>query len=108
MAKYTLELNGYTVETACDGRDTVDKFRAHPDKFAAILLDLTMPTMHGEEVLRAIREIRRDVPVVLSSGYTEAEALLRFDELNLSGFLQKPYTATALALEIRKAATGSC
>jgi PAS domain S-box-containing protein len=106
MAKFTLELHGYAVETACDGRDTVEKFRAHPDKFAAILLDLTMPTMHGEEVLRSIRAIRRDVPVVLSSGYTESEALLRFDDFNLSGFLQKPYTATALALEIRKAANG--
>jgi PAS domain S-box-containing protein len=108
MAKFTLELHGYTIETACDGRDTLDKFRARPGEFAAILLDLTMPTMHGEEVLRAIREIRRDVPVVLSSGYTESEAIARFHGLNLAGFLQKPYTATALARKIKKATARFC
>ena len=107
MAKITLEMYGYTIETASDGRDTLEKYQARPDGYAAILLDLTMPTMHGEEVLRAIRKIRPDVPVVLSSGYTESEALARFDDLNLAGFLQKPYTATALASKIKKAVTRS-
>jgi PAS domain S-box-containing protein len=105
MAKFTLESHGYSIETAGDGRETLDKFRSRPREYAAVLLDLTMPTMHGEEVLRAIREIRQDVPVVLSSGYTESEALARFDDLNLAGFLQKPYTATDLASKIKKAVT---
>jgi two-component system, cell cycle sensor histidine kinase and response regulator CckA len=103
MAKFTLERYGYSIETATDGRDALEKFRAHPDDFAAVLLDLTMPAMHGEDALRAIREIRSGVPVVLSSGYTESEALQRFDDLALSGFLQKPYTATALARKMKNA-----
>jgi PAS domain S-box-containing protein len=107
MAKFTLERYGYAIETAADGRDALGKFEERPAEFTAVLLDLTMPEMGGEEVLRAIRRIRGDVPVILSSGYTEAEAVPRFQDLRLSGFLQKPYTATALAKKIKQALRSS-
>ncbi len=103
MAKFTLERCGYSVELATDGRCAVDTFAIRPKEFAAILLDLTMPVMNGEEALRHIRQIRPDVPVVLSSGFSEAEALERFQKAGLAGFLQKPYTATALARRIKQA-----
>ena len=103
MARFTLERYGYVVDVASDGREGLAAFAARPDEFAAVLLDLTMPGMTGEEVLRRIREIRQDLPVVLSSGYTESEAVKRFENLGLAGFLQKPYTATALAKRIKQA-----
>jgi PAS domain S-box-containing protein len=103
MAKFTLERYGYSIDTAADGQEAVAKFGARPREFAAILLDLTMPVMHGEDALIAIRHIRPDVPVVISSGYTETEALGRFNDLGVKGFLQKPYTATGLARKIKNA-----
>jgi CheY-like chemotaxis protein len=103
MAKFTLGRYGYSVELANDGRDAVEKFTARSDEFAAVLLDLTMPNLKGQDALRAIRAIRHDVPVILSSGYTESEALQQFADLNLSGFLQKPYTASTLARKIKRA-----
>jgi two-component system, chemotaxis family, CheB/CheR fusion protein len=103
MARFTLERYGYTVELASDGSEAVAKFAANPDDFAAVLLDLTMPVMHGEDALRAIRQVRATVPVVLSSGYTEADAMSRFADAAPAGFLQKPYTATALARRIKQA-----
>ena len=71
--------------------------------FAAVLMDLTMPVMNGDEALRHIRRIRPDVPVVLSSGFSEVEATHRFRGDGLAGYLQKPYTATALARRIKQA-----
>ncbi len=103
MARFTLEHCGYSVELACDGKSAVQAFAARPDDFAAVLMDLTMPIMNGEDALRHIRKIRPDVPVVLSSGYSEMEAVQRFREGGLSGYLQKPYTATALARRIKQA-----
>jgi PAS domain S-box-containing protein len=103
MAKFTLERYGYSVETAVNGSDAVGKFTARPAEYAAILLDLIMPVMRGEDVLRAIRAVRREIPVVLSSGYTETEALERFQNLGIDDFLQKPYTATALARKVKQA-----
>ena len=103
MAKFTLERCGYSVELANDGKSAVDLFAARPDDFSGVLLDLTMPVMNGEEAMRRIRRLRPDVPVVLSSGFSEAEALDRFSQEGLSGFLQKPYTATTLARRIKQA-----
>jgi len=103
MARFTLERCGYTIEMAADGKAAVETFAARPQAFAAVLLDLTMPVMSGEEALDRIRQIRPDVPVLLSSGYSEGEALRRFRDRGLAGFLQKPYTATALARKVHHA-----
>jgi PAS domain S-box-containing protein len=103
MARFTLERCGYTVEQAADGRDAVEKVAARSAEFAAVVLDLTMPVMSGEEALIRIREIRPDLPVLLSSGFSEAEAVKRFADRGLAGFLQKPYTATALARKVKAA-----
>jgi CheY-like chemotaxis protein len=106
MARVTLERFGYTVILATNGREAEDRFAERREEYAAVLLDLTMPVLHGEAVLRYIRALRSDVPVVLSSGYTESEALKRFEDLRLAGFLQKPYTATTLARKIKHAIRG--
>lgn len=71
-------------------------FRTHADEITAVLLDLTMPHMSGEEVLRAIRTIRSDVRVILSSGYNEQDTISQFQGKGLAGFIQKPYQTMKL------------
>ncbi len=100
-AKKALEKVGYEVVLAADGREAVQVFRTIAPKVFLVLLDMTMPGMTGEETLRLLREIREDVPIMLSSGYSEAEALRRFSNLNLAGFLQKPYTVRTLAEKLK-------
>jgi PAS domain S-box-containing protein len=103
LAKFTLERYGYTTEVASNGEEGLNIFSARPGEFAAVILDLTMPVMGGEEMLTHVRRIRPDVPVVLSSGFSEIDALRRFHDRGLAGFLQKPYTATALARKLKQA-----
>jgi CheY-like chemotaxis protein len=95
-AKSTLERGGYDIILAENGREGIEVFRALEAKIALVLLDLTMPGMNGEEVFRYLREIRSDTPVVLSSGFNEAEVIQQFSGKGLAGFIQKPYTAAAL------------
>ena len=84
-----------------NGRDAIDEaLQCKPD---VIILDLTMPVMGGEEALERIHKIRPDVPVLLSSGFSETEATRRFHDRGLAGFLQKPYTATVLARKVQDA-----
>jgi signal transduction histidine kinase/ActR/RegA family two-component response regulator len=99
-AKSTLERGGYDTILAEDGKEGLDIFRALEAKIAAVLLDLTMPGMNGEEVLRHLKEIRPDVKVILSSGFSEVEVIPKFSGKGLAGFVQKPYTASALTTKL--------
>jgi CheY-like chemotaxis protein len=98
--KAALERYGYTVLSATGGREAIDILKQKQDGVSLVLLDMTMPGMSGEETLQALLAIRRDVPVIATSGYNEMEALRRFGE-GLSGFIQKPYTPRSLAEKIR-------
>jgi PAS domain S-box-containing protein len=103
MARFTLERCGYTVDAAADGRAGLELFAARPKEFDAVLLDLTMPVLSGEETLKQIQSLRPEARVVLSSGFSEVEALRRFGDRGVTGFLQKPYTASVLARKIKQA-----
>ena len=99
-AMMALRSYGYRVLAASDGLEGIHLFRAHQEEIDAVLLDLAMPRMSGEEVLPALRAIRWDVPIVLTSGYPEEEALRRFAGKELSGFIQKPYRPHLLAAQL--------
>ena len=91
-----LRLHGLEVVPAADGRAAVELFRSSPERFALVLLDLTMPHMDGEQAFAAMHRQRPDVPVVLMSGFDAREATARFAGKGLAGFLQKPFSITDL------------
>ena len=92
-----LEHVGLTVVTARDGCEAVQIFGEAPESFDCVLLDLTMPGMDGEELLRELKYLSPDVRVVLCSGYDEQDVARRFVGQGVAGFLQKPYDLAALA-----------
>jgi PAS domain S-box-containing protein len=101
VAALALEKTGFTVLTAADGREAVAVFREHAETVRAVILDLTMPHMDGAATARALRQIRPDVRIVLSSGYTKEDATRQFTDRDLIGFLQKPYALKDLLGTIR-------
>jgi signal transduction histidine kinase len=105
-AKAALERYGYEVHQAVNGREGVELFQKLHDRISAVLLDLTMPEMSGEETFGRLRDIHPNVPVVLSSGYDESDAIRRFAGKGVSGFLKKPYTAETLARRIKAVISG--
>jgi DNA-binding NtrC family response regulator len=107
VAVRTLGRKGLTTVTASDGAAALEVFRERPSECAAVLLDLTMPRMGGEETLAALRELRPDLPVVLSSGYHEPEALVGMERAHAVAFIQKPYKFDELRQRIRHALTPS-
>ncbi|MBT3297086.1 MAG: response regulator [Verrucomicrobia bacterium] len=101
VGKRVLESLGFEVLVAEDGAIGVATFEAHADRVRAILLDMTMPHMDGAEAFRHIRALRPDVPVLLISGYDEAEAISRFTEKGLAGFIQKPFSVASIRDNLR-------
>jgi PAS domain S-box-containing protein len=94
---------GFDTLQARDGLEALDLAQRHRDELRLILMDLTMPRMDGEEAYRELRQRGLGVPVILSSGYHEREALQRFRGQGLAGFLQKPYRYQALVRMVQAA-----
>jgi PAS domain S-box-containing protein len=99
MAKRGLERYGYEVELAESGPEAVEAVRA--GGVDAVLLDLSMPGMSGQETLVELRKLNARLPVLLSSGYNEAETMRLFVGMDVAGFIQKPYSSPHLAKRIK-------
>ncbi len=96
LAFKTLSRSGYRVLTAMNGKEAVDNVRRYGETISAIILDLTMPVMDGEQAIQEIQSIKADARIYLCSGYAQEDMAERFSERNLAGFIQKPYTPNDL------------
>jgi CheY-like chemotaxis protein len=103
MAQTALESYGYTVLVAQNGQDALELLARNGCEIHLVLLDMTMPKMGGERTIVELKKIKPDIPVVVSSGYSEAEVIPRFQGFGLAGFLQKPYSTVTLAAKVKKA-----
>jgi PAS domain S-box-containing protein len=102
LGRRMLERSGFSVITAADGREALDRFGPLRDDIALVLLDLTMPHLDGEACFHALRQMKADVKVVLSSGYNEQDVVNLFSGKGLAGFIQKPYTTDELLAKVRE------
>ncbi len=82
---------GHRALVAADGEEAVGLFQKEPAAIDCVIVDATMPRLNGEETVRAIRRLRSDVPVIVTSGYPIAAVRGRFDGLDVAGFLHKPF-----------------
>ncbi len=93
---------GFTVLYAGNGMEAVKIFSEDPEKITLVLSDLSMPKMNGWETLAALRRIRPNIPVILASGYNEAQIMAEIHKEKPQAFLHKPYQLNTLKETIRK------
>ncbi len=86
---------------AADGEVGIQVFEQHREDISAILLDLTMPKLDGQQCLKQIRGIDPEIPVILSSGFSEEESLKQFQDSGINAFIQKPYQVEVLIEKIQ-------
>ncbi len=82
---------GYQVLVARDGEAATEVFSQHSESIAAVILDLTMPRKTGLDVLKDIRRVRTDTPVLLSSGFSQDDVTGQLEGLGVAAFMRKPY-----------------
>jgi len=99
----SMMLEGMSMRTmlAKDGIEAVEVYREHWQEIDAVLLDITMPRMDGQACFSELKRIHQDVKVILSSGYNQDDIIQRFGGKGFSGFIQKPYTQSALQETLR-------
>ncbi|MDX2188000.1 MAG: PAS domain-containing protein [Opitutaceae bacterium] len=96
IAGAILEKQGYTVALASDGYEALALALAHGMQFKCVLLDLTMPGLDGPSTFRELRALNRHVPILIMSGFSEADARKQLSVDSRSSFLAKPFSTEDL------------
>lgn len=94
VAAQILRFHGYTVVTAGDGAEGLEKFEAERDLVRAVVMDMMMPVLDGPATAVALHRLEPDLPIIGMSGLVS-----EFDDSvrdHLVDFIAKPFTASAL------------
>jgi CheY-like chemotaxis protein len=96
---------GYDVTSTTNSQEALSMFRNEPDKFDMIITDQFMPRMKGNELVISVREIRKDIPVIVCSGSEGALQELQEQMRDFQEFLLKPFSRSELADTIHRILT---
>ncbi|MBS0359485.1 MAG: heavy metal response regulator transcription factor [Proteobacteria bacterium] len=91
--------NGYTVSVSHDGQDGL--FQAKTIAFDLIILDIMLPILDGIEVLRRLREIKKDLRILLLTAKDKVEDRVKGLELGADDYLVKPFAFSELLARVR-------
>jgi PAS domain S-box-containing protein len=97
VTKRRLQQLGYEVTGCADPCEALEIFRANPDKFDAVITDISMPRLPGAELVSAVQRIRPDIPVVMCSGYLRVEDQEAAKRLGVCDLIAKPMDFNELA-----------
>ncbi|MHC1729092.1 MAG: PAS domain S-box protein [Syntrophobacteraceae bacterium] len=103
LAEAMLTALGYSVTTKTSSIEALETFRAQPEAFDLVITDMTMPGLTGKDFARRLMDIRRDVPVILCTGFSEFINERQAIEAGIREFVTKPYSLITFAKAIRKA-----
>jgi signal transduction histidine kinase/ActR/RegA family two-component response regulator len=95
-ASAVLKSLGYKVILAENGLEGVNTFREISGQVDLIILDMIMPVMGGREAFSKLREVRSDIPIVISSGFSKGDDLQELKKQGVNGFLAKPFRKEVL------------
>ena len=106
LLKKTLEKLGYEVAGRTSGMEAIALFKAKPDQFDLIITDMTMPHMTGYQLSRQLVEIRKDIPIIICTGFHEKISEETNKEIGIRAIVMKPILQNVLSQTIRKVLDG--
>jgi len=102
VGEQLLQKLGYKVLIAGNGKEAIDIYEKNKDKIDIIILDMIMPDMSGGDTFDRLKEIKSDVKVLLSSGYSINGQAADILEGGCNGFIQKPFNMKGLSQKLRQ------
>ncbi len=102
VGRELLEVMGYRVITAVDGREAVKAYEKNRHAIDIVLLDMVMPNMGGGDTYDRMKEINPAVKVLLSSGYSINGQATEILHRGCNGFIQKPFNMRQLSARLRE------
>ncbi|MDX8404695.1 MAG: response regulator, partial [Mariprofundus sp.] len=101
MGRVLKRLN-YTVLTAANGEEALQRFKDHQHEIDLIFTDIIMPNMGGIQLAKSIRQLDADVPVIFSTGYSKDLVMTTENQLHHSAIIDKPFSFMKVSQLIRK------
>ena len=98
LIRMQLEMEGYEVLTAADGREALEKWNEEPD---VLILDVMLPDTDGYELLRLFREKDRDIPVLMLTAKSQMNDKLLGLQLGADDYVTKPFNYAELILRVK-------
>jgi PAS domain S-box-containing protein len=100
VTKEFLQLAGYKVVDARDGKDALLRARTHQEKIHLLLTDVVMPGMSGPELANEIKSMRPEIRILFMSGYTANAITHRAGLDDPLSLLVKPFTRSSLTQKV--------
>jgi two-component system, cell cycle sensor histidine kinase and response regulator CckA len=97
-----LQSLGYTAVTVSSGPAALDIVARDPAQISLVILDLIMPGMSGAETLEALRRLRPDLKVLVSTGWAMDDQVRDLLDKGCAGILTKPFDVATLAQKVRE------
>ena len=101
LIRMQLEMEGYEVLTAADGREALERWNEQPD---VLILDVMLPDTDGYELLRLFREKERDIPVLMLTAKSQMNDKLLGLQLGADDYVTKPFNYAELILRVKNMA----
>jgi PAS domain S-box-containing protein len=97
-----LERLGYQVKAKTNPNQALELFRSNPDEFDLVISDMTMPQMTGDKLAKQLMKTRPNIPIIISTGFSEKMDEDKAKEMGISAVAMKPLVMRTLALTVRK------
>ena len=106
IAKTLLKRMGFEVLAAANGIEALELYQKHKAVITLVLTDIGMPVMDGYEMLRELKKLDPELPIVISSGFGEGEVTAGIEPEDIAGLVSKPYNPDQLRDVLKKVVEG--
>jgi two-component system cell cycle sensor histidine kinase/response regulator CckA len=96
ITKMIFEKHNYRVVSASDGPEALALFAQQMDSIGGVLTDISMPYMNGVALVRALRKMKSNIPIIASTGQGDQPGMVELQSLGVKNFLTKPYNTEKL------------
>jgi CheY-like chemotaxis protein len=107
IAKELLEMFGFTVLEAVNGKEALELYKKNAADITFVLTDMGMPVMDGYELFYELKKLKPELPIIISSGYGDAEVSSRIGSDNIAGLISKPYNPDRLCEVLKSVVEGT-
>jgi two-component system, cell cycle sensor histidine kinase and response regulator CckA len=96
LVRSLLELNGYRLLTASDGKQAVELFQKHHQEIDLVLTDLGLPKIGGWEACKQMQQLNPNLPIIVATGYLDPTEKREMLNGGVKAFVTKPYLSGEL------------